>query len=516
MPRILCVVDNPEKWPLHLPEVSVVAARTYLTDPQYSALRQCRVYNLCRSYKYQSVGYCVSLLAEARGHKPLPRIATMQDLKFQSLARAFSGDLEDLIQSTLRRLQSNKFVLSIYFSRSVNRWYDRLARALFNLFPAPLLRAHFVRESDGWEVKSICAISNNEVPESHWDIVLKLAQDYFERPGSHPARKSPPRYSLAILHDPQDPTPPSDDKAIERFCEAAENLQFSVEVIDQDEYGRVAEFDALFIRNTTAVNNPTFRFARRAEAEGLVVIDDPDSIVKCTNKVFLAELLARHRIPTPKSRILHRENMAEVRSQLGLPIILKQPDSSFSQGVMKVETDDQYHRVVEELLDRSDLLIAQEFLWTEFDWRIGILDRRPLYACKYFMARNHWQIYNNNAAGEDHSGDYETLPVEMAPQRVVQTALRASNLIGNGLYGVDIKVSKGHCLHHRDQRQPEHRKRRRRQDAQALPVRAHHGGLPQTPRIQARRPAGRVMADRSVRFVHEPASPLSPLQPVRH
>lgn len=445
MPQTLCVVDNPETWPLQLPELQVVAARTYLTDPQYSSVRQCRVYNLCRSYKYQSAGYYVSLLAEARGHKPLPRIATMQDLKFQSLTRAFSGDLEDLIQNSLRHLQSRKFALSIYFSRSVNRRYDRLARALFNLFPAPLLRAQFVREPDGWEVKSISAIANNEIPDSHMDVVLKLAQDYFARPGTHPTRKSPPRYSLAILRDLDDPTPPSDDKAIERFREAAEDLDFSVEVIDQDEYGRVAEFDALFIRNTTAVNNPTFRFARRAEAEGLVVIDDPESIVKCTNKVFLAELLARHRIPTPKTRIVHRDTIAEVRAELGLPIILKQPDSSFSQGVIKVESDAQYHQSVEELLEKSDLLIAQEFLRTDFDWRIGIIDRRPLYACRYFMARNHWQIYNNQVKGEDRSGDFETIPVEMAPQRVVQTAVRAANLIGNGLYGVDLKVSKGHC-----------------------------------------------------------------------
>ena len=29
---------------------------------------------------------------------------------------------------------------------------------------------------------------------------------------------------------------------------------------------------------------------------------------------------------------------------------------------------------------------AQEYLATDFDWRVGVLDRRPLFACKYFMA----------------------------------------------------------------------------------------------------------------------------------
>ena len=80
------------------------------------------------------------------------------------------------------------------------------------------------------------------------------------------------------------------------------------DLIDKGDYGRVGEYDALFIRATTAVNNFTYRFARRAEADGLVVIDDPESIVKCTNKVFLAELLGRHGVATPRTEILHRDN----------------------------------------------------------------------------------------------------------------------------------------------------------------------------------------------------------------
>lgn len=443
MPRILIVVNNPDRWPLKVPGVEVVAARTYLADPSFSTLRNCKVYNLFRSYSYQSLGYYVSLLAEARGHKPMPRISTIQDIKFQSLTRALSGDLDDLIQKSLHPIQSDEFTLSIYFSRNMAHRYDRLARQLFNLFPVPLLRAQFVRTDDGWEMKSINAISTNDIPENHREAVVELAKDYFTKGRPHPVRKSPPRYALAILADPDDATPPSDAKALEKFADAAEDASFSVDFIDKDDYGHVAQFDALFIRSTTAVNNYTYRFARRAEAEGLVVIDDPESIVKCTNKVFLAELLNRHRIATPRTEIVHRDNVKEVPGCLGLPLILKQPDSSFSLGVMKVETEEEYRKAVESLLEKSDLLIAQEFLRTEFDWRIGIIDRRPLYACRYFMARDHWQIYNNAKTGDDHTGDAKTVPIEMAPKRVVQTALRAANLIGDGFYGVDLKEVKG-------------------------------------------------------------------------
>ena len=45
---------------------------------------------------------------------------------------------------------------------------------------------------------------------------------------------------------------------------AAESLAIRPELIDRDDYGRLAEFDALFIRETTYVNHHTYRFARRA------------------------------------------------------------------------------------------------------------------------------------------------------------------------------------------------------------------------------------------------------------
>lgn len=445
MPHILFVVQNPANWTLNLSDVEVVSARAYLTEPRYSSLRNCKVYNIHKSYGYQSLGYYVSLLAEARGHKPMPRISTIQDIRFQSLIRTVSGDLEDLIQKSLDHVPQDDFVLSIYFSRNVAKRYDQLARQLFNLFPIPLLRAHFRRGPGGWMLDGLNPISTRDIPDAHRSYVMELAQDYLSKARPHPARKTPDRYSLAILVDGTEATPPSNAKALEKFAEAAEERSFSVEFIDKEDYGRVPEFDALFIRTTTAVNNYTYRFARRAEAEGLVVIDDPESIVKCTNKVFLAELLARHRVPTPRTEILHRENVNEVALRLGYPLILKQPDSAFSLGVVKVEDAASYLRTVEKLLEESELLITQEYVPTEFDWRIGIIDGRPLYACQYFMARGHWQIYNNQETGDDHIGDFETIPIEMAPKRVVQTALRAANLIGTGLYGVDIKETKGRC-----------------------------------------------------------------------
>ena len=66
-----------------------------------------------------------------------------------------------------------------------------------------------------------------------------------------------------------------------------------------------------------------------------------------------------------------------------------------STGVKKVATREDLEREAQAMLDKSELIIAQEFLPTEFDWRIGVLDRRAIYACRYDMVRNHWQIYDH-------------------------------------------------------------------------------------------------------------------------
>ena len=114
---------------------------------------------------------------------------------------------------------------------------------------------------------------------------------------------------------------------------------FDVEFLDRDDYGRIAEFDALFIRETTAVNHHTYRFASRARAEGLVVIDDPESIIRCGNKVYLVELAKRLDLAIPPTMVVGSSTHTDdIVRELGLPCVLKQPDSAFSEGVFRADT----------------------------------------------------------------------------------------------------------------------------------------------------------------------------------
>jgi glutathione synthase/RimK-type ligase-like ATP-grasp enzyme len=443
MNRIV-VVDAPGRWLQGLPDVLTVDAEDYLLDPKYSEIRRATVFNLCRTYGYQTEGYYVSLLAAARGHRPLPSVATLQDLRLSPIVRIASEDLEDLIQRSLSHLQSQKFELSIYFGRNLAGRYDRLSHALFDQFPAPLLRASFRRDGR-WQLVSVRVIATSEVPESHRDFVLEQARRHFERPHRAPAPREY-RYDLAILADQQEEDRPSDDAALRKFVRAAESVGIEAEVVGREDYGRIAEFDALFLRETTRVDHHTYRFARRAAAEGLVVIDDPASIVRCTNKVYQAELFARHRIPCPTTMVVHAENASEVLARIGVPCVLKQPDSSFSRGVVRVQSADELSGRLAPLLADSELVIAQHFVASEFDWRIGVLGGKALYACRYHMPRGEWRIASTDASGRRRYGRVETVALDAAPHGVVELAERTARLIGDGLYGVDLKVVDGHAM----------------------------------------------------------------------
>ena len=171
-------------------------------------------------------------------------------------------------------------------------------------------------------------------------------------------------------------------------------MDIHAELLTEEDATRLMEFDALFIRTTTSLNHYTFRLSQLATQNGLAVIDDPQSIIRCTNKVYLKELFEKEKIPAPLSMLLFKSNVnsyEEITEQLGSPFILKIPDGSFSIGMKKVNNEIELDEALKVLFDKSSILLAQEFTPTDFDWRIGILNGEPLYACKYYMAKGHWQ-----------------------------------------------------------------------------------------------------------------------------
>src|SRR5690606_11454875 len=101
-------------------------------------LKNVKVFNLSQEYRYQSRGYYVSLLAEARGHKPVPDVKNLLDMKINTLVKTVSDSLDNLIQKSLSHIKSSEFTLSIYFGQNVAKQYKTLANEIHRYFQAPL------------------------------------------------------------------------------------------------------------------------------------------------------------------------------------------------------------------------------------------------------------------------------------------------------------------------------------------------------------------------------------------
>lgn len=437
----IVIVENRQDWNEAFPEVELVLASDYLGNKDYLKLKQPHIINLCRSYRYLSTGYYCSLLAEARQHKMLPSVRTITDLSRKAIYSLDAEGLDKLVNRYLKKhadqLAGDTLEMYILFGRTESLDFQPLARQIFEIFACPLLKVEF-RFQQNWHINRIRPFGLNALPKAQQDFFSEAFNNYLSYRWRKPRPKNRYRYDLAILYNPAEALPPSNKAALQKFIRAGRKLAVNVELIEKKDYPRLAEYDALFIRETTNIDHYTYQFARKAEAEGMVVMDDPHSIVMCTNKVYLSELLAEHNIPRPRSVILRKgDNHHPVG--IDYPVVLKIPDGSFSRGVFKAENAGQFRSITEKLFRESDLILAQEYLYTEFDWRIGVLNRQPIFACQYYMSKAHWQIVKHGSKGGFTEGGYKSWPLDQVVPEVIDTAVKAANLIGDGFYGVDIK-----------------------------------------------------------------------------
>ncbi|MDT8375353.1 MAG: RimK family protein [Mariprofundaceae bacterium] len=445
-PRHTVVVDRAADWKWEIEGLRILEANEYLTRWVRPQKRPMRIINLCRRYTYLSAGYYCSLLAEARNDLPMPTVADILDLSRRSLYAFALPELNQSLRKTMQRLAEppqEDFVLHVFFGQADDRRFHRLATEMFDLFRYPLIKVRVASGND-WTIKSITPLGLEKTTGDLDSFFEQSIRHYTRLPRRQRSSRKPALYDLAILVNPNEKLPPSNAEALNRFIKAGKALRMDVEIIQARDYHRIAEFDALFLRETTALDNHTFRFARKAEAEGLPVIDDSKSILRCTNKVYMWERLSNHQLPTPRTIPLNRAIfddavLTTLEEQLGYPMVLKIPDGCFSRGMFKAGNRQQVKDAAGKLFANSRLILAQEFMYTAYDWRIGILNGKPLYACQYKASRGHWQIVNHRDDGSMVAGGFRTLAVEDAPEHVVSLATRAADLIGNSLYGVDLK-----------------------------------------------------------------------------
>jgi glutathione synthase/RimK-type ligase-like ATP-grasp enzyme len=459
--------------------VPLVAPEEYLEGRNPDTISQdLTIINLCRSYEYLSRGYYISLLADARRQKVVPKLQMVEEITnpyayFTALRNSGletidftvvrgrhvlpkvimpAGAKDEPIRESGSPMVSEGGVqgpvryrsegqayeeVTSCFGRTVDSRFRKHCAGVFRVLPFPLLKIRIYREDNRWKVGQVFPLAVSKAGPAEIDLLNQELSTgrLFEAPDT--VRETP--YYIAVLMDEADPFAPSDEDTFNKLKRIGERHGVIFEPLAKDDFRDLPEYDALFLRTVTGMDHYSFLFAQRAKSLGIPVIDDPQTTVRCSNKVYLNELFQRARLATPRTLTISRTTPLSEAEELGYPLIVKQPDGTFSAAVKKAGDPAELKRLTREMFKRSPLLTLQEFRPTEFDWRIGVLDGAVLYVCKYYMAKGHWQIVREKRGGGRRYGKVEAVPINETPEPVRSLALQAAALIGDGFYGVDIK-----------------------------------------------------------------------------
>lgn len=421
----------------------VITTKEYLAAPDLFRNTRPNIINLSASYAYKKRGYYASLLANARAHRIIPSVETMIDLSERPLYENAIPELEDMLNKCLTGPDGlSDDSLSFFFGGSSDERLARFGKLLFDWFRAPILKL-VVKRGDWVSISKIQLLPFHKLTPQERPRFLAAMDAHTSRNWNESKPKTAAKYSIATLCDPDEVLPPSSIASLKHWARIAAKMGVEVEPVSRRDLPKLANYDALFIRETTSISNHTYRFARRALQEGMPVIDDPVSMIRCTNKVYLHELLEAASIAMPQSVIVSSfaecQQAAEV---IGFPMVVKIPDGSFSKGVEKAVDMAALRDLTTNWLKDSDLLICQTYMPTEFDWRVGVLGGQPLFVTQYLMARKHWQIVKHNGSHAPVEGGYRPISLAAAPAELLAVATKAASLIGDGFYGVDVKQVK--------------------------------------------------------------------------
>lgn len=221
----------------------------------------------------------------------------------------------------------------------------------------------------------------------------------------------------------------------------------TVEFIFPVDIKKIPKLDALFIRANTDPMNTTYVAAKMASLYGIPVIDDPESIRVCADKINMYMHLMKKDISMPRTKFFSKKELDEalagdIFEELGTPLVLKEPSTSFSARVEKVSSPDELLKIAKRFFKLSDWIVVQEYIESRFDWRVGVINGELLYACRYIIPSETFKI-QASVNGHIVYCDVESVPVDQVPPEVIDLGIAAGNAIGRGLYGVDIKESNG-------------------------------------------------------------------------
>ncbi|HBR93211.1 MAG TPA: hypothetical protein DEA90_03505 [Opitutae bacterium] len=248
MYKTLVVTDQMGTPPLDL---NVITFEQYLSDYPKLGEPRTRIINLCDTEHYLSRGYYCSLLAESRKHRVLPSVNTINDLRYQD------GGEEHHLQPLLPKLSAEMevpVVLNIYFGWTAHEAWKKVARAVFERYSAPLLRASLTRGAHGIEL-SIERDNLSVLNDAERDTFYERLRIFTEQVWRNPSHKNKHRWDMAILHNTDEANAPSNSEAIKRFVKAAAKVGIAAELVRSEDLKHLSQYDALFIRETTSIDH---------------------------------------------------------------------------------------------------------------------------------------------------------------------------------------------------------------------------------------------------------------------
>ncbi len=244
-------------------------------------------------------------------------------------------------------------------------------------------------------------------------------------------------------------TDPREEGALQNFKLAAEQSGHEFSFLFRENIEDIPNYDSVFIRATTDPLFTSYIVSKTAWELGLKVIDDPESITICGNKIHQYALFEKYNVPRIPTVFLskddmHHKKITEIFDELGKPVVIKAPYTSFSRYVEKAACETSFRDVAKRFFKKSDVLAIQKFTPTAFDWRVGVLNNDVLYVCKYMIPKGKWK-HGAKLRGKPTVVWGRTVSSQKSdmPSRLREVALKACSVVGKGLYGVDIKEVDG-------------------------------------------------------------------------
>ena len=242
------LVDHARDFPNAETPHKVITTSDYLARPKlFAGGGRAKIINLSRSYNYQSKGYYASLLAEARGHRIIPSVETMLELRERKLYEQSLPDLQEALTAPPIARAPTRRRLSIFCSASACRpdpRFEAFGRLLFDWYRCPAIEVT-ITPGKRWKIDRLRARPLAKLGPEEAEFFRDALHRHTERDWRNPRARSVAKYSLAVLYDPQEAMPPSSERDDPPFPEAR-----------REAFGRRRAADQAPARRTGRIRRP--------------------------------------------------------------------------------------------------------------------------------------------------------------------------------------------------------------------------------------------------------------------